>query len=263
MNKIKINLDRVSISSEEIANRMNFEDILVHQKIMAKPFYKTTWFFGVTGLATVSLIAGSMYALQPEGDNLIKNKILTENVPIQDLVETQKNTDPIVMVQSSKSKKETDKKELPIDKKSTLKLTTTNQKPSKLSEEVIEQKENTTEVETASAKTDVVESKTFSYIDLYPRISGKLNGNITKQQLLNDEGLVTNSDVKIVSFQLHLVDGTGGRVFEGKGNKLNSEMKTAIDQINVGEEIYFEKIDGQATTGEIVRLSPLRYVLLN
>ena len=32
MSKIKINLDRPGISSEEIASRMNFEEILVHQK---------------------------------------------------------------------------------------------------------------------------------------------------------------------------------------------------------------------------------------
>jgi len=258
MRKVKINLDRVGISSEDITKRMNFEDILVHQKIMAKPFYKSTWFFGVTGLATVSLIAGSMYAVKPEGDNLIKENVLTDNLLLK------KDAVPIIEVVKSESKKEEldknkpTKKEIePIEKTSTL-STITNQKPYteiEVSESIIDDK--VTEV------VAVEKPKTFSYIDLYPRISGKLNGNITKEQLLNDEGLVTNSDVKIVSFQLHLVDGTGGKVYEGNGNTLNSEMKSAIGEINVGEEIYFEKIDGKATTGEIVRLLPLRYVLLN
>jgi hypothetical protein len=40
-------------------------------------------------------------------------------------------------------------------------------------------------------------------------------------------------------------------------------MKLAIEKINVGEEVYFEKIQGKATTGETFRLSPIKYVLLN
>lgn len=258
MKKIKINLDRVGISSEEIAKNMNFEDILVHQKIMAKPFYKSAWFFGVTGLATVSLIAGSMYALKPEGDNLVKDNLLTDNLPLKkDAVPITKPEKLERKIKQTKQVKTLKKEVEPIEKKSTFNKAV-NQKP----ETKIEVSESITE-NNATEVMAVKKSKTFSYMDLYPRISGKLNGNITKEQLLNDEGLVTNSDVKIVSFQLHLVDGTGGKVYEGEGNTLNSEMKSAIGEINVGEEIYFEKIDGKATTGEIVRLSPLRYVLLN
>ena len=62
---------------------------------------------------------------------------------------------------------------------------------------------------------------------------------------------------------MHLIDGFKSRVFDSEGNKLNSEMKLAIENVNVGEEVYFEKIKGKATTGEIFCLSPIRYVLLN
>lgn len=255
MSKIKINLDRPGISSEEISKRMNFEDILVHQRIMAKPFYKTAWFYGVSGLATVSLIAGSMYSLKQEGDKLTANNLTTESVPILDHEEIQIETqeEPI----ETNHAESTIKNKLPIAETTTL-IETTNQEPIQFEEEPI-----VNEIEEEVQEEQTAESKTFSFIDLYPRISGHLNGGITKEELLSDEGLVTNSDVKIVSFQLHLVDGTGGKVYESKGNVLNSEMKTAISQINVGEEIYFEKIDGQGVGGEIVRLSPLRYVLLN
>jgi hypothetical protein len=40
-------------------------------------------------------------------------------------------------------------------------------------------------------------------------------------------------------------------------------MKSAIKNIGTGDEIYFENIDGKATTGEVIRLSPIRYILLN
>ena len=254
MSKIKINLDRLGISSGEISKRMNFEDILTHHQVMAKPFYKSAWFYGVSGLATVSLIAGSIYSMEPEGDKLSQNNLVMESLPNVEQEKIQIENELI----SEESEvleiiKETKK---PIEETNTLITATTNQE-SVQNDVITELEDDDLEIET------LVENKTFSFMDLYPRISGHINGGITKEELLNDEGLVTKSDVKIISFQLHLIDGTGGRVFESSGNVLNSEMKTAINTINVGEEIYFEQIDGQAVSGEIVRLSPLKYVLLN
>jgi len=256
MSKIKINVDRPGISSEEIGRKMNFEEILAHQKVMAKPFYKSAWFYGVTGVASVTLIASTMYSLSAEGDKLTQNHYITDNPVLLNLK----------IPDSKKSKKEEINNENKINKKETL-------IEEKITLKIVENKE-LTQVEEISIsegnciteKDITVETETkevFSFIDLYPRIAGRLNGVISKNELLNDEGLVTNANVKIVSFQLHLVDASGGKVFESKGNTLNEEMKTAINTIGVGEEVYFEKIDGQASTGEIVRLSPLRYVLLN
>ena len=255
MSKIKINLDRVGMSSEEISKRMNFEDILVHQKIMAKPFYKTAWFYGVSGLATVSLVAGSIYSMEPEGDKMLYSNVVTESTPNVTQMAIQEIAEPsdVEGINQEVIKKET----LPIEETNTL-IETTNQKPIELENVIIPVVSH----EIVQVESDS-ENKTFSYMDLYPRISGRINGGITKEELLNDEGLVTNCDIKIISFQLHLIDGTGGKVFESSGNVLNREMKTALTHINVGEEIYFEQIEGQGGSGEIIRLSPLRYVLLN
>ena len=255
MSKIKINLDRVGISSDEILKKMSFEDILVHHQIMAKPFYKTAWFYGVSGLATVSLIAGSIYPVKSEGDELVHTSLVVESAPDIEQEESQLIND--LIVDKEETQKIINKEKLPIEKINTL-LETTNQEPIQLEKAIISDIEkDIAEVELTS------ENKTFSFMDLYPRISGRINGGITKEELLNDEGLVTNSNIKIISFQLHLVDASGGKVFESGGNVLNTEMKTAINTVNVGEEIYFEKIDGESISGEVVRLSPLRYVLLN
>jgi hypothetical protein len=258
MSKIKINLDRPGISSKEIANKMNFEEILLHQKIMTKPFYKSAWFYGVSGIASVSLIASTLYSMNMEGDKIVSLNTITERSNTLKLkIPDSKGVPFEKEITENKINKKT-----PIEEKPTLK-TVKNQNTTIIEDDNIL---NNTSVEVNSISNIKVEAElpeVFSFMDLYPRISGRLNGSITKEELLNDKGLVTNSTVKIVSFQLHLVDATGGKVFESKGNILNSEMKMAIGSINVGEEIYFEKIDGQASTGEIVRLSPLRYVLLN
>ena len=68
MSKLKINLDRPNMSSSDIAKRMNFDQLKINHAIMSKPFYKTPWFYGISSLASVTLIAGSIYALKPEGD---------------------------------------------------------------------------------------------------------------------------------------------------------------------------------------------------
>ena len=225
---------------------------------MTKPFYKSAWFYGVSGVASVTLIASSIYSLNMEGDKILQTEIITENGYGLNL----KIPEPQVISNEIIENKVLNKIS-PIEEKSTLNTSTTNQKTPLVKEDEIQDVELVESVPVENIETEEVSQEVFSFMDLYPRISGRLNGSITKKELLNDEGLVTNSNVKIISFQLHLVDASGGKVFESNGNKLNSEMKTAINSISVGEEIYFEKIDGQATTGEIVRLSPLRYVLLN
>ncbi|MDX1446406.1 hypothetical protein [Lishizhenia sp.] len=58
MNNRKMNLDRPKISSEEIKSRQNFDQILGNLKALHKPFYKKTWFWGTTGLATVAVAIG-------------------------------------------------------------------------------------------------------------------------------------------------------------------------------------------------------------
>lgn len=50
-----MNLDRKKISSEQIQAKQNFDAILSNYKLLKKPFYKSKWFWGATGLATVSL----------------------------------------------------------------------------------------------------------------------------------------------------------------------------------------------------------------
>jgi hypothetical protein len=258
MSKLKINLDRPDMSSADIAKKMNFDQLLVNHSIMSKPFYKTPWFYGVSSIASVTLIAGSIYALKPEGDILATNTTLRESTPLltdspPELIKASEIEIPIIEKTVPLTIKNT-----PIDKKQTL-TKTTNQKPT---DQVEKHKEVKPEPNVVINQTETTKT-TFSLIDLHPRISGKINGNITKKELLNDQGLVTNADIEVISFELHLIDGSGGKVFINDGYSLTTEMKNAFNVIGVGDEIYFENIEGKANTGEIIRLSPLRYVLLN
>lgn len=55
MSKLKINFNRPHISSEEIASRQNFDQVLSKAKPYLKPFYKKGWFLGsVVGVLALS-----------------------------------------------------------------------------------------------------------------------------------------------------------------------------------------------------------------
>ncbi len=268
MNKIKINVDRPKISSKEIKSKMNFEEILANHQLMVKPFYKSPWFFGTTGLATVSIIATSIYSFS-DSPPLPNNSSITNKVVTNSLITSSPTLPLEVELKENKNIINEKTKKLPIEKTSTLNKTkTTNQKPSlktddnsinTFSESVIETEVNSNKNINNKEKT----KKVFNYFDYHPRISGKVSGEITKQELFDDKGLVTNTDVSIIHFELHLVDGTGGKVFEEDGHLLTAEMKEAIKKVELGNEIYFESIEGMTKNGEKVRLNPLRYTLLN
>jgi hypothetical protein len=261
MNKTKIILDRPNISSGSIIEKQNFDELLANHKIMSKPFYKNAWFYGVSGMASISLLAGSYYFTGNSIDE-----------PSESNLSLAMASPPLIIKGISK---ETEEKEVQNELKNsndlnigTVKVSdVVKSKDKELNQVIVEEVYQATEVKTELKESNIVSDKKekhlFSFFDLHPRISGKVNGSISKQELLDDKGLVTNSDVKIVEFELHIVDGVGGKVFDGSGNNLTTDMKTAIEKVNVGEEIYFENIKGLANSGDLVVLSPLRYVLLN
>ena len=58
MKRMKINLDRPPVDSKSIQAQKDFSGLMKNHAIMAKPFYKSSWFIGTAGLATVSLLVG-------------------------------------------------------------------------------------------------------------------------------------------------------------------------------------------------------------
>ena len=278
MKNRKINLDRPRIDSKEIQAHKDFNQVFENFNTMSKPFYKSTWFFGTTGLASLGLIIGGTIAFQDPDNQVTDLNVLNSEappsltVPDNSLIALNANFND----SSAELAKETIK--LYNDNQSENQLNTTiydNTSTLKEDTETTESAstENSEEVSTVVGGSEEendgrigveVENRNgFSRIDLSPRIGGKLDGSITREELLDAKGLTTAADVEVIHFELHLIDGFGGRVLKEESNQLNAEMRSAIDRVLVGETIYFENIRGQSKSGEVVKLNPLRYTLMN
>lgn len=264
MKNRKMNLDRPPLDSKEIQAGMNFGQLMISYQVMSKPFYKTKWFFGTAGMASIGLIVGGTFAFQSNeaATGIQVNPVITDSPPV--VMNTESPEKELLAVNFNEEvvfeeKKETDLKVIKKtkdDKKSTL------LNPNEFSDK--SESESLPEVESKVVDDQSEQQKsTFGPIDMTPRINGKMNGDITREDLLDNKGLTTNADVSIIHFELHLIDGLGGKVFEEESNQLNKEMKDALKNVHQGETIYFENIKGKTPEGHIVRLNPLRYVLLN
>ncbi len=82
MDKRKMNLDRDPISSEQIQAKQNFDAILSNYQLLKKPFFKSKWFWGAAGLATLGLV--TVFGLSNLNNNIAyeENTTLTNNQPL-------------------------------------------------------------------------------------------------------------------------------------------------------------------------------------
>jgi hypothetical protein len=267
MKNRKINLDRPQLDASEISANKSFDQVLSNYQIMVKPFYKQNWFIGTAGLASLSLIIGGSLALQgsDNAESLSRLSISTEAPP---------NNSRIIHLTNEFDKKQESYpiKEIPETKEVLI------QKETAIEEKItpdntIKTKEVTTvetpipttpkkEVETEKNKLKEEKPTVRSgWLSISPKISNKMGGAISKAELFDENGITTDGNVAIVHFELHVIDGAGGKVIEEDGNMLNQEMVNAINNLSEGETIYFENIKGQSEAGTPLRLNPLKYTL--
>lgn len=87
MENFKVKLDRTKISSEEIASRQNFDNVLSSFNQAKPPAYKNPWFWGSAGLATVgvtTILTLNAFTLKNETDDkkiTLKTNSLPEDTP--------------------------------------------------------------------------------------------------------------------------------------------------------------------------------------
>lgn len=264
MKNVKINLDRPAVDSKSIQGHKDFGGLMKNHVMMAKPFYKSPWFIGTTGLASISLVAG-IVAYNTD-DPVPQEVVLDSQAPPELTVPDNRiiafNADVNPKEVTDNLVKDTFRYSVDLQKSIDDNNNTLEESSSDQSDQSNQNIEPIVDVKIHEDMHDEVQEDA-SYTSLLPRIGGKVNGSISKEQLFDNKGITTESDVSVIHFELHLIDGLGGKVFEEESNQLNAEMKAALKKITSGETIYFENIKGQTDKGDVVRLNPLRYVLMN
>jgi len=273
MNNYKISRDRIRVSSKEIAQRKDFDSLLNDFAIMNRPFYKSPWFFGVTGMATLGLLIGGIYSFNTIDTTDSTSPVATTDnpPPEQEVVIAQISQTTIDEVpketEVEQQKKNKHGKIITFDPNHESKKDAANIIPA--ASEVVEPISEEMTIVSDNTESALADIKTKSpaesdpRLSILPRIVGKIGGTITKEDLEDEKGLYTEAGVEVIGFQLHVATGLGSKVLETEGNQLSNEMIDVIHELYPGEEIYFEKILGRVEHGQVVTLPPVKFNVIN
>lgn len=259
MNNYNIRRDRPKITSEEIAQRKDFDSILNNHKIMSRPFYKNPWFFGVTGMASIGLIIGGVLSFTGSESSIPSQEYFTDSAPQRAEVKMAS----LEMTSTTVPIEEPKKKIIQI-KKADIHEKTITLEDNKQKELVVENKITVTSTE---VKDEIIEPSNVPVFDnrfaLQPKIAGKPGGDISKLDLIKKGQIYNELKSEIYEFEMHITTEFGSKVYRAKGDKLSLEMKNALKDMETGEEVYFENIMTKSSNGLLVELSPIRYTLFN
>ncbi|MFK8045439.1 MAG: hypothetical protein AB8B72_08085 [Crocinitomicaceae bacterium] len=267
MDNHNVRRDRPRLSSNEIAQHKDFDSVLNDYQIMKKPFYKNPWFFGVTGVASVSLLIGANYSFtdSPAESYPLAAKT-TESAPPKDESKT-------IYLASLESAEVQDGPENPVktkliplkkkeihDNTSTLKNKSFNQSEIVNTETSIE---ISADSKTKKHKPVIAEdhSQANSALQNHPKINGKIGGMLKTGSVNTSTVILTDSKIPISGFEMHIATEFGFKVFRSKSNRLSSEMVAAIQSAQSNTEVYFEGISGDIGASRPLRLSPLKFTL--
>lgn len=82
MEKFKMNLDREGMSSDQIQNYQNFNQLKKDFELLKKPFWKNPWFWGTGGVASTAIILsiGVLTNSKPETNETISTINIEEDI---------------------------------------------------------------------------------------------------------------------------------------------------------------------------------------
>ena len=258
MKSTKVNVDRSTLSSAEIAGMRNFGGVLSAFEAVKMPFYKTLWFIGSTALVVVGSIGTAIYldsqdTVTPTSTYEARTTLPDFNDPkgeerlvaraetiIEPEVHTTETTPPESEEKHIEAKdqsiRETPLISNPDDKN------TSDQKATETTETVPPKKSG------------------FTVADHWPRIANVLNGTISANTLCTSSGIETIYPYQIKSFSFVSSFLKDGKI-TATGPKLTSDMCEVIKVLPRGSTIHFQDIVARTEDGQELRLNSLRYII--
>lgn len=236
----KVNLDRKNISSEEIQQRQDWDNVLGEVKKLKPPLSKNVWFYGPAALASVgalisvTLFAGSKNQEVKTQDLAIEKK--TKSIDLKkEIVESEEKSkqSKIIHINNQVSEKTITIQEEKIDKVA--------QRLKKPLEEILQ---NSLFTENNERKKEVKEQKYVEPEFIFASISSKIEGELSIEELEKNPLLELNSrKSKIKRFEIAFFKEDGYQTIPVEGAKISSEIISKIKKTGLDSPVYFTKVE--------------------
>lgn len=239
MDKIKINLDREKLSSEYIHSKQDFKKI-TGQVQVGNSIAKSTWFYGVVGLASITLII-SLTLLNSSTTDGKNTTLKTQQNTIHTSIEKVAVPATATFSMTGKPSSSTptpDKNEVRV-KQQKAKTETTTQPEKVIIEEVTEQK---------SANYQPLEKKVVVEPNYMPHVAGHYAGDIALSKLCG-KGIEINESVEIQSFKLYYSTLKGDKTILVKSNQFPEEVCKEIKAFGLDQMVFITDIIGTDELG--------------
>jgi len=264
MEKIKVILDRKKVSSEEIASRQDLNSVLKGASTNV-PIWKSGWFYGSVGLASVAIVAITATWNQSANVDTANERVLTASLTDSNVItavhEAIQKPEPVVLVTSEKKEEtaELDVKNAPVLKPEEKKVVLQEEE---LKEEATEEIAESTPVSETSVtpKTTTSIAKVNGVVNKMPNIGGVYYGPIAIEKLCSNNRITSSPDIEITSFKINYNTMDGDVVKSVSGDIIPADICSQLKRWNLNSTVFITEIRGISTHGEVLMLSSMSLI---
>lgn len=265
MEKIKVVLDRKKVSSEEIASRQDLNSVLKGASTNV-PIWKSGWFYGSVGLASVAIVAITATWNQSANVDTTNERVLTASLTDSNVITAvheaihKPETAVLVAADNEKEEAELDEKKAPAVKKVTEKKVAKQAEESE--DKVVEEMEVSTPVSETSVtpKANPSIAKVNGVVNKMPNIAGIYYGPIAIEKLCSNNRITSSPDIEITSFKINYNTMDGDVVKSVSGDIIPEDICSQLKRWNLNSTVFITEIRGVSTHGEVLMLSSMSLI---
>lgn len=255
MKKNKTIIDREPVSSDYIASKQDFNNVMKQVEQLKTPVWKSGWFYGPIGMASVAITISIARIDSTEAKTELNEPVIAQTVNSpQEHVEnfqalSNEESQPDLTVKEKVSKHEVSI-QTPIEEKNT--TTPTIVPNSNVDSDPIEKKLETIPVN---------EQTTSKRVSTIPHIGRNYTGNISISDL--HQPITVNEMIEVVEFTINFnsLNGTDSR--HVIGNKIPEDVIKSIEKYNNGYMFFINDIKGKKIDGAIISLLSMNFTATN
>lgn len=261
MKEIKTLVDREPLGSDYIASKQDFDSVITQVKQLT-PTWKTPWFYGPVGLATVALCVSAVTMRSGKVSAEAHSEDQTEQV-------TSLESTQIASVTQDEGPTETAEVANyiapTVQGGQDQKLEAAIEPVAKSAESEVVESISTIEIEEEHIPAPVSSKytkRTVAADNQYPHIAGYFTGDMPVDLLFDEDGIQLREGMDIVSFDFNYYDGRANVVRSFNGNKIPKNLQKAIRDHNVENMVFITNIKASDVYGRSYVLPAINYKII-